>query len=89
MPSHAIGHEHHRQRFSAVTVPGGTLGARLLNSAPGISQSLRATGTAPAISLRTLCNSHVDATQIVGRRPHGGSNELPEAYAESIVGVGR
>ena len=40
--------------------------ADLLNSAPGISQSLRATGIAPAVSLRTLWNSHVDATTLLG-----------------------
>ena len=39
---------------------------RLLSSAPGISQSLRATGIAPAVSLRTLWNSHVDATTLLG-----------------------
>jgi hypothetical protein len=26
---------------------------------------------------------------IVGRRPHVGSSELPEAYAENIIGLGR
>jgi len=26
---------------------------------------------------------------IVGRRPHGGLSELPEAYAENIIGLGR
>jgi hypothetical protein len=26
---------------------------------------------------------------IVGRRPHAGSRELPEAYAENIIGLGR
>src|ERR1700719_2217138 len=40
----------------------GLLARSLLNSAPGISQSLRATGIAPAVSWRTLWNSHVDAT---------------------------
>jgi hypothetical protein len=25
----------------------------------------------------------------VGRRPHGGSCELPEAYVENIIGLGR
>jgi hypothetical protein len=26
---------------------------------------------------------------VVGRRPHGGSSELLEAYAENIIGLGR
>jgi hypothetical protein len=26
---------------------------------------------------------------IVGRRQRGGSSELPEAYAENIIGLGR
>jgi hypothetical protein len=26
---------------------------------------------------------------IVVRRPHGGSSELPEAYAENIIGIDR
>jgi hypothetical protein len=26
---------------------------------------------------------------IVGRRLHGGSSELPEAYAENIIGLSR
>jgi hypothetical protein len=29
-------------------------------------------------------NDHFD-----GRRPNGGSNELPEAYAENFIGLGR
>jgi hypothetical protein len=27
--------------------------------------------------------------RIVGRRPHGGSSELPEAYAENIIDLSR
>jgi CheY-like chemotaxis protein len=42
------------------------LARSLLYSAPGISQSLRATGIAPAVSWRTLWNSHVDATTLLG-----------------------
>jgi hypothetical protein len=26
---------------------------------------------------------------VVGRRQHGGSNELPEAYAENIIDLSR
>jgi hypothetical protein len=36
--------------------------------------------------LRTLWNSR---DHIIGRRPHGGSSELLEAYAENIIGLGR
>jgi hypothetical protein len=61
----------------------------LLNSAPGISQSLRATGIAPALSLRTFWNSHVDATTLLDAARVAGSSELPEAHAENIIGLGR
>ena len=67
----------------------GLLARSLLNSAPGISQSLRATGIAPAVSLRSVMEFACGRDHIVGRRPHGGSSELPEAYAENIIGVGR
>jgi hypothetical protein len=65
------------------------LARSLLNSAPGISQSLRATGIALALSSRTLWNSHADATTLLDAARVAGSSELPEAYAENIIGVGR
>jgi hypothetical protein len=67
----------------------GLLARSLPNSAPGISQSLRATGIAPAVSSRTLWNSHVDATTLFGRCQHAGLSELVEAYVENIIGVDR
>jgi CheY-like chemotaxis protein len=71
-----------------VTLPGGTLGAQLLNSAPGISQSLRATGIAPAVSLRTLWNSHVDATTLLGAaRMAGRANCVKPMPKISLVSV--
>jgi hypothetical protein len=64
------------------------LARSLFNSAPGISQSLGAVGIAPAVSWRTLWNSHVDATTLLGAAHMPVQSELPEAYAENIIGVG-
>jgi hypothetical protein len=57
--------------------------------APGISQSLRATGIAPAAFFAQVWNSHADATTLLGAVRMAGSSELPEAYAENIIGLGR
>ena len=67
----------------------GLLARSLLNSAPGISQSLRATGIAPGGIFAHVTEFACGRDHIVGRRPHGGSSERPEAYAENIIGVGR
>jgi hypothetical protein len=39
--------------------------------------------------LRRLWNSHADATTLLGAAHMAGSSELPEAHAESIIGLGR
>jgi hypothetical protein len=65
------------------------LARSLLNSAPGISQSLWATGIAPAENFAQVMEFACGRDHIVGRRPHVGSSELPETYAENIIGLGR
>ena len=49
----------------------GLLARSLLNSAPGISQSLRATGIAPAAFFAQVMEFACRRDHIVGRRPHG------------------
>jgi hypothetical protein len=66
----------------------GLLARSLPNSAPGISQSLRATRIAPAVSLRTLWNSHVDATTLLGGA-RMAIERMAGRYAENIIGVDR
>jgi hypothetical protein len=39
--------------------------------------------------LRRLWNSHADATILLGAARMGGWSELPETYAENIIGLGR
>jgi hypothetical protein len=54
-----------------MTLLGGILGAQVINSAPGISQSLRATGIASTAFLAQAMKFARGRDQIVGRRPHG------------------
>jgi hypothetical protein len=59
------------------------------NSRPEISQSLLGTRIAPVAFLTQITSSHADATTLLGAVRMAGSSELPEAYAENIIGLGR
>ena len=72
-----------------MTLLGGTLGAQLAQFGswhkPKFTGHWHCTGGIFAHVMEFACGRD----HIVGRRPHGGSSELPEAYAENIIGLGR
>jgi hypothetical protein len=73
-----------------VTLIGGTLGAQPTSFGSGHKPKF--TGRwhcTDDILLRRLWNSHADATTLLAAARMAGSSELPEAHAESIIGLGR
>jgi hypothetical protein len=72
-----------------MTLLGGTLCAQLAQFGswhkPKFTGHWHCTGGIFAHVMEFACGRD----HIVGRRPHGGSSELREAYAENIIGLGR
>jgi hypothetical protein len=72
-----------------VTLLGGTLGAQITcfgsGHKPKFTGHWHCTGGIFADIMEFACGRD----HIVGRRPRGGSSELPEADAENIIGVSR
>jgi hypothetical protein len=73
-----------------VTLLGGTLGTAQLAEfgswhKPKFTGHRHCTGGILAHVMEFACGGD----HIVRRLPHGGSRELPEAYAENIIGLSR
>lgn len=73
------------RRLIAGCFPCGQLG----NSPSSISQSLLAGRQSEGARFGARYRFAFGRDYIIGRRPHGGLSELPEAYAENNIGLGR
>ena len=72
-----------------MTLLGGTLGAQITWFGFGRKPKFTGHGHCTGGIFVDVMEFACGRDHIVGRRPHGGSSELPEAYAENIIGVGR
>jgi hypothetical protein len=72
-----------------MTLLGGTLGAQLAKFGSRHKPKFRGRWHCTGVSYAHVMEFVCGRDHIVGRRPHGGSSELREAYAENIIGLGR
>jgi hypothetical protein len=77
------------QGLRAPSLPGCFPYGRLENSLSFISQNLLGAGIPREPGLAHITEFACGRGHVVGRCPHGGSRELPEAYAENFIGLSR